>query len=146
MESWPDMPNPRLATTPSRSALMSRIRSKDTKPEMLVRRALHRLGFRFRLHVRSLPGCPDIVLPKCGTIIQVKGCFWHGHCCPDGKFPKSNSDYWVPKLLRNRERDSTNERKLRRLGWSVHSIWECHLSGCDQIGLDALLLRMLGVK
>src|ERR1700679_3894425 len=87
-------------TSPERSANMSRIRSKDTKPEMLVRKALHRLGFRFRLHVRGLPGRPDIVLPKYRTVIQVKGCFWHGHTCPDGRMPKSNEDYWVPKLLR----------------------------------------------
>ena len=74
-------------TTPARSANMARIRSKDTKPEMLVRRALHRLGFRFRLHVRGLPGRPDIVLPKYRTVIQVKGCFWQGHTCPDGRLP-----------------------------------------------------------
>jgi DNA mismatch endonuclease (patch repair protein) len=74
-------------TSPQRSANMSRIRSTDAKPEMLVRKALHRLGFRFRLHVRGLPGRPDIVLPKYRTVIQVKGCFWHGHTCPDGRLP-----------------------------------------------------------
>ncbi len=123
---------------------MSRIRSKDTKPEMLVRRALHGLGFRFRLHVRTLPGCPDIVLPKHGTIIQVKGCFWHGHTCRDGRFPRSNSAYWTPKLLKNASRDRLNERKLRRLGWSVRSVWECRLRGLDQIGIETLLLKILG--
>ena len=102
-----------------RSMMMSRIRSKDTKPEMLVRKALHRLGFRFRLHVRDLPGRPDIVLPKYGVVIQVKGCFWHGHTCRDGRLPKSNRGYWVPKLLGNKERDIYNERKFRRMGWSV---------------------------
>ena len=114
-------------TAAERSAMMSRIRSKDTKPEMLVRKSLHRLGFRFRLHVRDLPGHPDIVLPKFMTIIQVKGCFWHGHTCRDGRLPKSNREYWVPKLLRNKERDISNERKLRRLGWSVRTLWECRI-------------------
>jgi DNA mismatch endonuclease (patch repair protein) len=146
MESGPDMPNPMLVTTPSRSALMARIRSKNTKPEMLVRSALHRLGFRFRLHMRGLPGCPDIVLPKYSTIIQVKGCFWHWHTCRDGKIPKSNRAYWAPKLLKNRERDRSNECKLRRLGWSVHSVWECRLRNRDQIGIETLLLKILVKK
>ncbi|MGP8252191.1 MAG: very short patch repair endonuclease [Terracidiphilus sp.] len=88
----------------ARSANMAKIRSKDTKPEMLVRRALHRLGFRFRLHVRDLPGHPDIVLPKHRTIIEVKGCFWHGHNCNDGRTPKTNKAYWLPKLERNEAR------------------------------------------
>ena len=121
---------------------MSRIRSKDTKPEMLVRKALHRLGFRFRLHLRGLPGRPDIVLPKHRTIIQVKGCFWHGHTCRDGRLPKSNRAYWVPKLLKNRERDRSNERKLRRLGWSVRNLWECRICAFGQERLDEVLARM----
>ena len=112
--------------------MMSRIRSKDTKPEMLVRKALHWLGFRFRLHIRDLPGRPDIVLPKYNTIIQIKGCFWHGHTCRDGRLPKSNRGYWVPKLLRNKERDISNERKLRRMGWSVRSLWECRICALGQ--------------
>jgi len=130
-------------TTPERSANMSRIRSKDTKPEMLVRKALHRLGFRFRLHVRGLPGCPDIVLPKYQTVIQVKGCFWHGHTCPDGRLPKSNRDYWIPKLIRNRKRDKANDRKLRRLGWSVRNLWECRVYSLGHDSLDTMLARML---
>jgi DNA mismatch endonuclease (patch repair protein) len=131
-----------VETTPERSAMMARIRSVDTKPEMLVRRALHRLGFRFRLHVRGLPGRPDIVLPKYRTVIQVKGCFWHGHTCRDGRLPKSNRDYWVPKLLQNRRRDRTNERKLRVLGWSVRNLWECRICGLSRVGLDRRLTRM----
>ncbi|MGO9319063.1 MAG: very short patch repair endonuclease [Terracidiphilus sp.] len=126
-------------TAAKRSAMMSRIRSKDTKPEILVRKALHRLGFRFRLHVQHLPGRPDIVLPKYRIIIQVKGCFWHGHTCRDGRLPKSNRDYWVPKLLRNRERDITNERRLRRVGWSVRTLWECRICSLSQEGLDRLI-------
>jgi DNA mismatch endonuclease (patch repair protein) len=113
-------------TSPQRSANMSRIRSKDTKPEMLVRSVLHGLGFRYRLHVRGLPGRPDIVLPKYRTVIQVKGCFWHCHNCPDGRLPKSNREYWIPKLHRNKSRDILNDRKLRNLGWSVRNLWELH--------------------
>jgi DNA mismatch endonuclease (patch repair protein) len=138
------MATARITTTSARSEQMSRIRSKDTKPEMAVRRALHRLGFRFRLHVRKLPGCPDIVMTKHRTIIQVKGCFWHGHTCRGGRLPKSNRAYWIPKLLQNRKRDGSNERKLRRLGWSVHSVWECRLRRCGQIGLEAMLLKIIG--
>jgi DNA mismatch endonuclease (patch repair protein) len=110
---------------------------------MLVRKALHRLGFRFRLHVRGLPGRPDIVLPKYRTVIQVKGCFWHGHTCRDGRLPKSNRDYWIPKLLGNRKRDMANDRKLRRLGWSVRNLWECLVCSLGQDGLDTELAKML---
>jgi DNA mismatch endonuclease (patch repair protein) len=138
------MPAPQITKDAARSEQMSRIRSKDTKPEMAVRRALHQLGFRFRLHVRELPGCPDIVLPKYKTIIQVKGCFWHGHACRGGRLPKSNRAYWVPKLLRNRERDCSDERRLRRLGWSVHSVWECSLRRCGEAGLKTILLKIMG--
>jgi DNA mismatch endonuclease (patch repair protein) len=137
------MQAPNLKITAARSLNMSRIRSTDTKPEMLVRRALHRLGFRFRLHARDLPGRPDIVLPKYKTIIQVKGCFWHGHSCPDGRLPKSNRAYWVPKLLRNRERDIANERRLRRLGWSLRCLWECRICGCSKDQLEKLVLKLL---
>ena len=135
---------PQMNTTAVRSQQMSRIRSKDTKPEMMVRRTLRNLGFRFRLHVRELPGCPDIVLPKWRAIIQVKGCFWHGHACRGGRQPKSNRDYWIPKLVGNRERDLSNERKLRQLGWSVHSLWECRLRRWGQPALEAFILRAVG--
>lgn len=121
----------RTRTTAARSANMARIRSKDTKPEMIVRSALHGLGLRFRLHVPGLPGRPDIVLPKYRTIIQVKGCFWHGHTCVDGRIPKSNQDYWVPKLRRNKARDLAVERRLRRLGWSVQCLPSRGGSGID---------------
>ena len=138
---------PAKSVTPAaRSANMSHIRSKDTKPEMLVRRALHRLGFRFRLHVRDLPGRPDIVLPKYATIIQVKGCFWHGHSCREGRIPNSNRDYWEPKLLRNKARDVSNERKLRRLGWSVRTLWECQLEALTKEGLDDIIARIFRTR
>jgi DNA mismatch endonuclease (patch repair protein) len=111
-----------------RSAVMSAIRSKDTKPEIAIRSELHRLGYRFRLHVIDLPGKPDLVLPKYSTAIQVRGCFWHGHTCPDGHLPKSRQDYWIPKLAKNKERDCQNDSKLRRLGWSLLIVWECQCS------------------
>jgi DNA mismatch endonuclease (patch repair protein) len=133
-------------TTAERSAMMSRIRSKNTKPELLVRKALHSLGFRFRVHVRNLPGCPDVVLSKYQTIIQIKGCFWHGHTCRDGRLPKSNRAYWVPKLLKNRKRDLSNDRKLRRLGWSVRNLWECQLCGLSKYDLDRKLFKMLQIN
>jgi len=108
-----------------RSDLMSRIRYKDTKPEISVRRALHRLGYRFRVHCNNLPGKPDIVLPQYQTVIQIRGCFWHGHNCRDGHIPKSRMDYWEPKLHGNKLRDSQNDRKLKEMGWKVIIVWEC---------------------
>lgn len=133
----------RYRTSAQRSANMARIRSKNTKPELVVRKALHRLGFRYRLHVRDLPGCPDIVLPKYRTIIEVKGCFWHRHTCIDGRIPKSNRAYWLPKLIRNQVRDQANLRKLRKLGWSVHCIWECRICRLTSEELEALLTGKL---
>jgi len=105
---------------------MSRVRSKDTGPEMRVRRLLHGLGYRYRLHDRSLPGCPDLVFAKWGAVIFVHGCFWHSHeGCPSNRQPKSNRAYWASKRAGNVARDRTNERLLRRAGWKVLVIWEC---------------------
>ncbi|WP_224045043.1 very short patch repair endonuclease [Paraburkholderia unamae] len=108
-----------------RSAVMRAIRSKDTKPEIAVRSALHRLGFRFRLHRKDLPGKPDIVMPSLRVAVQVRGCFWHQHSCHDGRIPGSRQDYWIPKLQRNVERDRGADDELRALGWVVIVIWEC---------------------
>jgi DNA mismatch endonuclease (patch repair protein) len=109
-----------------RSWNMSRIRGVNTKPELSVRSSLHRMGFRFRLHVKSLPGRPDIVLPKYRTVIFVHGCFWHRHPhCPYAYTPKSNTPFWETKLLRNVERDSQKVAQLLRLGWNVLTVWEC---------------------
>ena len=110
-----------------RSRIMSRIKSKNTKPEMIVRKHLHSLGYRFRLHDKNLPGKPDIVLKKYMTAIQVRGCFWHQHGCKFSNSPKSNKSYWLPKLKRNKERDNTNDRKLKKLGWKLVVFWECKL-------------------
>jgi DNA mismatch endonuclease (patch repair protein) len=106
---------------------MSRIPGKNTKPEIAVRSVLHRLGYRFRLHLRDLPGRPDIVLPRHRKIILVQGCFWHGHTCRLASKPKSNEGYWEPKIRANRARDARNLVALADLGWSVLELWECDI-------------------
>ncbi len=107
---------------------MSRIRAADTKPEKIVRSILHRVGFRFGLHVKSLPGKPDIVLPKYKTVVFVHGCFWHCHKgCRRANVPKTNKKYWVPKLERNLERDKINKRALKKDGWRIITVWECEV-------------------
>ena len=112
-----------------RSERMSRVRSKDTKPEMVVRKLTHRMGFRYRLHVRGLPGNPDLVFSGRNKVVFVHGCFWHRHGgrCPLTRWPKSKLEFWQPKLEQNRKRDLRNQRKLRKLGWDVLVIWECQL-------------------
>lgn len=110
-----------------RSYNMSHIRSKNSKPEELVRKYLFSKGFRYRKNVRALPGCPDIVLPKYKTVVFVNGCFWHKHDCPRFVWPSSNEDYWRPKILRNVERDQQNTERLEALGWRVITVWECEL-------------------
>jgi len=118
---------------------MARIRSTDTTPELAVRRVLHRMGYRFRLHVAELPGRPDIVLPKHKAAVLVHGCFWHGHRCKDGRRPKSNTRYWNRKLDRNKKRDRRNIRLLRRAGWKAVVIWACQCT-------DEERLRMIIAK
>ncbi len=111
-----------------RSWNMSRIRSKDTAPELAVRSLLHRNGFRFRLHVKDLPGKPDIVLPKYKTVIEVRGCFWHRHPgCKIATTPSTNTEFWQKKFALNVARDKENEEKLKQLGWNVIVIWSCFL-------------------
>ena len=111
-----------------RSQVMSNIRSKNTKPELLVRSQLHIAGYRFRIHQKDLPGKPDIVLPKYKTVVFVHGCFWHLHSgCRDGTVPKTRADYWKNKLLRNKERDKEHMRTLQKLGWRVLRLWECEV-------------------
>jgi DNA mismatch endonuclease, patch repair protein len=112
-----------------RSRIMASIKGKDTKPEMVIRRALHALGFRYRLHVKDLPGCPDIVLPKYKVVIMVNGCFWHGHDCHIANRPKSRSEYWEQKIAKNRARDGQSKSQLIELGWRVATIWECAIFG-----------------
>ena len=110
-----------------RSLNMSHIRSKNSKPEELVRKYLFSKGFRYRKNVKMLPGCPDIVLPKYKTVIFVNGCFWHKHDCPRFVWPSTNEEYWRPKIMGNVERDKRNLAELQQLGWTVLTVWECEL-------------------
>ncbi len=116
-------------TAAQRSALMAKIRGRDTRPEMAVRSLLHGAGFRFRLHAKDLPGRPDLVLPKHRAVVFVHGCFWHRHArCRDGRsMPASNRSYWVPKFERNLARDRRVKQALRRRGWRVITVWECQI-------------------
>jgi len=116
----------------ARSRMMAGIRARDTKPEILVRRILHNLGFRFRLHVRKLPGTPDIVLPRWRAAIFVHGCFWHGHDCPYFRLPKTRTDFWQGKIARNRSNDDNARQALRADGWRVGIVWECALRGANR--------------
>lgn len=114
---------------------MQSVKSKDTKPELVVRRLLHSLGYRFRLHRKDLPGRPDIVLPRHRKAIFVHGCFWHLHGCPKGQVPKSRLDYWLPKLEGNVTRDKTKIEQLESLGWKVHVIWQCETADLDSLAV-----------
>ena len=127
-------------TRERRSWNMRRIKSKDTTPEMIVRRFIHGHGIRYRLHCSKLPGRPDIVLKSRSTVIQVMGCFWHGHKCSRAHMPRSNQDYWSTKIQRNADRDERNRAKLEALGWTVLVVWECECSLGD---LENLLQSLL---
>lgn len=112
---------------------MRRIKGKDTKPEWAVRRMVHGLGYRYRLHVRALPGCPDLVFRPRKKVIFVHGCFWHGHHCRGGRNIPRGSKYWVQKLEENASRDRRHARKLRSAGWRVLVIWECQLKDLKKL-------------
>lgn len=118
-----------------RSRMMSGIKSKNTKPEIILRKQLHGMGFRYRLHDRRLPGTPDMVFPKYHAVIFVHGCFWHGHDCPLFKWPSSNTEFWKNKINSNRKRDVGNKQKLQAANWRVAIVWECairKLGDCDK--------------
>ena len=107
---------------------MRSVRSKDTGPEMFVRRVLHSLGFRYRLHRKDLPGTPDMVFPRLRKAVFVHGCFWHGHNCQRGsRTPRTNRDYWTAKIAKNRSRDQANRALLEAKGWGVYVVWECQI-------------------
>lgn len=121
---------------------MSRIKNRDTRPEITVRSLLHRMGYRFRLHRKDLPGRPDIVLPKYNTIIFVHGCFWHRHKnCRFAYTPKSNIEFWTEKFNKNIRRDAENKAELERLGWNVRIIWECEVN--NQKNLKEIIQKSL---
>jgi DNA mismatch endonuclease (patch repair protein) len=121
-------------TKEKRSWNMSRVRNKNTKPELIVRSILHRNGYRYRLHKKDLPGHPDIVLPKFNAVIFVHGCFWHRHKnCPDATTPKTRTEFWLTKFKNNIERDKKNKVSLIQTGWRVIIVWECETSAPDML-------------
>lgn len=124
-------------TSAQRSAHMAKIRSKNTKPELLLRRALHAAGYRYRLHDPALPGRPDLVFAGRRKVIFVNGCFWHGHDCPVGsRLPKSNTDFWADKRRRNQERDFVQRLQLTKMGWTYLDVWECEVRANANLAVD----------
>jgi DNA mismatch endonuclease, patch repair protein len=132
-----------IVTAEVRSRMMSGIRGKDTRPEMLLRKALHAAGFRFRLHDRRLPGKPDIVLPRWRAVILVHGCFWHGHDCHLFKVPSSRTGFWLEKIEGNRQRDSHASERLLAGGWRVATVWECSLKGRTRQPFEDLMAQLV---
>ena len=130
-------------TQSERSRIMAAVKSKDTTPEMIVRRLVHAMGYRYRLHVTTLPGNPDLVFPRLRKVIFVSGCFWHMHTCGRCRIPSSRRGYWVKKLERNATRDVRVKRTLRRQGWKVMVIWECQTLLGKGKGLQAKLAKFL---
>jgi DNA mismatch endonuclease (patch repair protein) len=131
-------------TVEVRSKIMASVGQKNTGPEMVVRRLLHRLGYRYRLHAKELPGRPDIVFRPRRKAIYLHGCFWHGHGCSKGKLPKSKLEYWGPKISRNAKRDKENVSEVRKLGWDVMVIWQCELG--NEAELQGRLESFLGSR
>lgn len=122
-------------TKEQRRRIMQAVRGKDTRPEWIVRRMLHAAGYRYRLHVRGLPGTPDIVFPGRRKAVFVHGCFWHGHGCKIGQPPKSRLDYWGAKLDANRKRDAAKQEALTDLGWDVLVVWQCEIADTQALAL-----------
>lgn len=123
----------------TRSRMMAGIRSKNTKPELLLRSLLHRKGLRFRLHQKQLPGRPDIVFPRFRSVIFVHGCFWHGHCCKLFRLPSTRTDFWRDKIQGNRARDLAQVEMLRLSGWRTLVVWECAIRGHSHLSVDELV-------
>lgn len=132
---------PDVHTVEQRRHNMSRVRGRNTKPEMIVRRGLHARGLRFRLHDKNLPGRPDLVFPKYRAVVFVHGCFWHGHDCPMFRWPQTRKEFWNGKISRTMERDGIALLRLRGQGWRVLTVWECALRGPRRSPLDNLLHR-----
>ncbi|MET4102812.1 DNA mismatch endonuclease (patch repair protein) [Roseovarius sp. MBR-38] len=123
---------------------MAAIHGKDTKPEMLLRRALHAMGFRYRLHDRRLPGRPDLVFPQYRAVVFVNGCFWHGHQCDQFRWPNSREEFWRAKIGGNAARDDLNIASLHNVGWRVGVVWECAVKGKWRLGADAVVDAVAG--
>lgn len=130
-----------VLTSEQRRFNMSRIRGRDTKPEMLIRRGLHARGFRYRLQDRKLLGRPDLVFSRYHSVVFVHGCFWHGHDCPMFKLPVTRQEYWMTKIASNRARDARVTAALLELGWRVANVWECSLKGPGRLTGDEVITR-----
>lgn len=133
-----------IVDTATRSRMMSGIRSKNTRPEMLLRRGLHAAGFRFRLHDRQLPGRPDLVFPRYRAVIFAHGCFWHGHDCHLFRWPATREDFWRTKIGRNREVDARALAGLAAQGWRHAIVWECALKGKERMALPDVIAKLAG--
>jgi len=128
-------------TPEQRRRIMQSVATKDTEPELALRKLIYRLGFRYRLHSKKLPGRPDIAFPGKKKVIFMHGCFWHAHGCEKGHAPKSRLDYWAPKLAATKERDALSGKRLRALGWSVMTVWQCELKNLE--ALERKILEFL---
>lgn len=135
----PDIVDPK-----TRSRMMSGIKWKDTKPELLIRHALHGEGLRYRLHVKGLPGCPDIVFPRFHSVVFVHGCFWHGHDCPLFRLPDTRAEFWETKIAYNRKRDAEVAALLLKKNWRYLIVWECAIKGRGKLPLDSLTRTISG--
>jgi DNA mismatch endonuclease (patch repair protein) len=134
---------PDVVDSATRSRMMSGIRSKNTDPELQMRRALHRAGFRYRLHAKDVPGRPDMVFPKYRAAVFINGCFWHGHDCSLFKMPGTRRDFWAAKIGRNRQRDAEVRVLLAERGWRCVTVWECATRGRGRIGLEETVRRLV---
>ncbi len=132
----PDIVSPEV-----RSRMMAGIRGRDTRPELTLRSGLHRAGFRYRLHVKDIPGRPDLVFPKHRAVIFVNGCFWHGHDCTLFKWPSTRREFWHTKIIGNRARDAKVNESLLAAGWRVLTVWECALKGPGRLSFSVLIDR-----
>lgn len=126
----------------TRSRMMSGIKGKNTKPEILIRKALFRRGFRYRLHERNIPGRPDLVLKKHNAVVFINGCFWHCHDCHLFKWPQTRTEFWSKKLDSNRLRDIRNQQQLEKDGWRILTVWECAIRGRQKQSLDEIVDRI----
>lgn len=133
---------PDIMSAQQRSHLMSKIRGKNTKPELVLRKALHRRGYRYRLHHATLPGKPDIVLPRFRAVIFVSGCFWHGHDCELFRLPATRREFWQKKIEGNRKRDDIVRDGILALGWRHLTVWECAIRGKHALGVDETIRRV----
>lgn len=136
-----------IMSASDRRERMRAVKQRDTEPELALRRGLHRLGLRYRLHSEGLPGRPDLVFPRFGVAVFVHGCYWHGHSCRAGRLPTSNIEYWTAKIAANVQRDRRKTRQLRQLGWRVLVVWECEVSNAAKCAgtVRRVARRVIGV-